>query len=61
MAERTLHLAGQPHGLPTLADLIVLARRLSGRDPTPEEIDRARQTLARAYEKAQLIHFTIDV
>jgi hypothetical protein len=29
-----------------LDDLIKLARRLTGREPTPEEIEAARKTLA---------------
>jgi hypothetical protein len=34
--------------MPTLDDLIKLARALTGREPTAEEIERARQILAEA-------------
>ena len=37
----TLHLTGPRIGPPTLDDLIALAKQLTGRDPTPREIERA--------------------
>ena len=40
-----LHLTGPRTGLPTLDDLIALARALSGRDPTQAEIEAARMIL----------------
>ena len=40
-----LYLTGPSKGPPTLDDLIALTRRLTGREPTPDEIEDARQTL----------------
>jgi hypothetical protein len=40
-----LHLTGPREGPPTLADLIALSKSLTGRDPTPEEIEQAKQVL----------------
>ena len=34
----TLHLAGSKYGPPTREQLIDLARKLTGREPTPEEL-----------------------
>jgi hypothetical protein len=42
----TLHLTGPRTGGPTLDDLIALAVALTGRAPTAEEIEHARQRLA---------------
>lgn len=42
----TLNLTGPQVGPPTIDDLIALAKRLTGRDPTPSEIDKAKQILA---------------
>jgi hypothetical protein len=42
----TLHLAGPPKGGRTLKDLIALSKAITGRDPTPEEREEARQILA---------------
>jgi predicted ester cyclase len=39
----SLYLVGSEKGLPTLDELIALARKLTGRDPTPEEIEAARK------------------
>jgi hypothetical protein len=36
----TFYLAGHEDGPPTLDQLIALAQRLTGRDPTPEEIKK---------------------
>ncbi len=41
----TFYLAGQEDGPPTLDQLVALAKRLTGRDPTPEEIEEARTLL----------------
>jgi hypothetical protein len=41
----TLHLAGSENGLPTLDDLVAMAKALTGRDPTPEEIEVSRALL----------------
>ena len=38
-----LYLAGSEHGTPTLEDLVALARALTGREPTPEEIESSRK------------------
>ena len=46
-AKPTLHVTGPSVGPPTLANLIALARQLTGREPTAAEIDRAKQRLAR--------------
>ena len=40
-----LHLAGTNDGAPTLDDLIIMAKSLTGRDPTPEEIAEAKELL----------------
>jgi hypothetical protein len=40
-----LHLIGPRVGPPTLDDLIALAKALTGRDPTPEEIEQPRRLL----------------
>jgi hypothetical protein len=42
----SLNLVGPKHGPPTLEDLIALSKRLTGRDPTAEEIEQARAILA---------------
>jgi hypothetical protein len=39
------YLAGQKEGPPTLDALIALTKKLTGRDPTPEEIAEARATM----------------
>jgi hypothetical protein len=41
----TLYLAGHEDGPPTLDQLIAMAKQLTGRDPTPQEIAEARQIL----------------
>jgi hypothetical protein len=38
-------ITGHEDGPPTLDQLIALTKRLTGRDPTPEEIKEARQML----------------
>lgn len=38
------YLVGQDHGPPTFEDILALAKALSGRDPTPNEIRKARAT-----------------
>jgi putative acetyltransferase len=47
-----LYLVGQKHGPPTLEDLIALTKALSGRDPTPDEVEKAREI----YESALWNH-----
>jgi hypothetical protein len=42
----TLHVAGSVNGPPTLDDLIAMVRKLTGREPTAEEIAPARKILA---------------
>lgn len=42
----SLSLVGSPHGAPTLADTIALTKRPTGRDPAPEETERARLALS---------------
>lgn len=39
--------AGKRVGPPTLEDIIAISRKLTGREPTQEEIERAKATLAR--------------
>ena len=39
----SLYLVGHRIGLPTFDDLIAFTRKLTGRDPTPEEIEAARK------------------
>ena len=41
----TLYLAGSNDGLPTLEEIIWMTQALTGRAPTPEEIEEARQIL----------------
>lgn len=41
----TLHLAGPDAGPPTLEDILALAKALTGREPTSEEIEQARVIL----------------
>ena len=43
------------NGVPTLDDLIALARTLSGREPTPEEIEEARDILAQL-DPPRIVH-----
>jgi hypothetical protein len=40
-----LFITGHKDGSPTLDQLIALTRQLTGRDPTPQEVKEARQTL----------------
>ena len=40
-----LHLAGSVNGAPTLEQLIAMTKKITGRDPTPEEIEAARKML----------------
>ena len=40
-----VHLAGQKKGPPTLDQLVALTKQLTGRDSTPEEIERVRAKL----------------
>lgn len=49
---KDLHLAGSTTAGPTLDDLIRMAKALTGREPTDEEIERARQTLAQREVRA---------
>ena len=43
-AKPDFYLVGQKHGPPTLEDLIALAKALSGRHPTPDELKKAQET-----------------
>ena len=36
------YLTGRRHGPPTLDDILAMFRRVTGREPSPEEIDEAR-------------------
>ena len=42
MAKPILNLTGPRIGAPTLDDIIALSKKLTGRDPTPEEIAKAK-------------------
>ena len=46
-----LYLVGQKHGPPTFEDLIALTKALSGRDPTPDEVEKAREIYESALSK----------
>ena len=50
-AKPDVYLVGQKHGPPTLEDLIALTKALSGRDPTPDEVEKARQVYESALSK----------
>jgi len=45
---------GQKEGAPTLDALIALTKKLTGRDPTPEEIAHARQRMS-TFSKSALV------